>query len=73
MTFVRVGAILSSNMNEIKSNNSLYLRIAIAVLALNFGLHGYVVYTLDRTQEMYNAMIQENLLSLQLSSQQKVK
>ena len=54
----------TSNTNESKTNNSLYLRIAIIVLALNFGLHAYVIYTLDKTQELHNSMIQENLLNV---------
>ena len=45
-------------------NKDLYLRIVILVLALNFGLHAYVIYTLDKTQELHNAMIQENLLNV---------
>lgn len=39
----------------------LYLRIAIIALALNFGLHAYVIYTLDKTQELHDKMTQETL------------
>lgn len=59
------------NTDKAKAGNNLYLRIAIIVLALNFGLHAYVIYTLDKTQTLHNAMIQETLSGVHSSSSKK--